>query len=200
MIRTSGAEALAGALLRTPSPPLALVAFVTVWMLVALTTGFSLPYRLEVPAGEQVLDSAAVAALLVPIALSGAALNEGPHHLVVGGSRELTETRLLLVVILLLANMLSGLLLAAVTPLPSAPYLRDIAILWGAHVAAMCTVGPTAAWTFPVVVLAIFSLPGVVPLHANLLFSTDGHGLLAVLVVLSASTMYLARGSRQSKF
>lgn len=100
------------------------------------------------------------------------------------------------------AVLVRGIVLAAVTApsilmgalviqwLPSGVPLRHVAFLWlGLHsigVLAVCWIGESVAGVLPPVLIALATLPNVVPWSANVVFNVKAGNLLAGVAVVAA--------------
>lgn len=141
-----------------------------VWLAVALGAGIALPFNFPYQARDEVIDTAVVIVLLVPIVLAGQVLDERPASAVRTAARRLWAERLPWVSIFLAQSGLGALLVTALAPVPVGLVLADALLLAAGVVLGYVALGPTLAWVPVTVVVALASTPGLVPAPVNLFY------------------------------
>lgn len=152
---------------------LTVVGITAVWLSVALGARIALPVNFPYQARHEVIDTAVVVVLLVPIVLAAQVLDERPASAVRTAARPLGAERLIWVSIFLAQSVMGALLVTALAPVPADLVLADSLLLSAGVVLGSVWLGPARGWGPVTVVVALASTPGLVPASANLFYVTS---------------------------
>lgn len=180
------------------------VCVLVAWLAVLALTRVGIPAvnpRLDV--ADRPLETLGTVALAAPAALQAAMLNNTPSWLAATSPRSPSALRgYWLLFILAVSCAFSGLW---VLTLPSSVPQTHAFAVWSLTLGSAMLSGTLLRFdlgaVIPLLMLATFSLGGLVPFEANLLFNvtlTRETGWTAALVLIAAAGAYVALGDRQS--
>lgn len=174
------------------------LASASTWLGVAVLAAVSLPLRYPLQAGGQMVDSAVVVALLLPVSVMARVLDEGAPHLIAAAARPLHTTRLVSASGYLLASVGGAALTGPLAPVPPLLVIADALLFAALTVAGVGLLGSRLGWFLPLACALVASAPRLVPWQTNLLYRQDTADLLlatAAVVAVAGVALYLRHGS-----
>jgi hypothetical protein len=160
-----------------------------VWIVIALAASIALPFNFPYQAGEEVIDTAVIIVLLVPIVLSAQMLDERPASAVRTAARRLRAERFMWASVFVAQTALGALLVTALAPVPAGLVLADSLILAAGVILGFSWLGPARGWMPIALVTAAASTPGLVPSTVNVFYMT---ALLPLTRWTAATSIVLA--------
>jgi hypothetical protein len=176
------------------------VAGVAAWIAAALSSWVTIPLMYPYEDPRTFVTTGAVAGLIVPLAVCGIVLDEGPPALLASAGRTLALWRVGWAV-----GYIAGMSALAwvesrfILPISIGTFVADALFVASAAVCGVGLVGLRGGWLLPAVVIAVFSVPGLVPWTWNWIYRTDEVGHMLVVGLASAGVgvaMFAAGGSR----
>lgn len=160
-----------------------------VWLVVALAASIALPFNFPYQSREEIIDTAVIIVLLVPIVLSAQILDERPASAVRIAARPLHVERFMWASVFVAQTALGALLVTALAPVPAGLVLSDSLILAAGVMLGFSWLGPARGWIPVTLVVAMASAPGLVPATVNVFYMT---ALLPATSWTAASSIVLA--------
>ncbi len=143
------------------------------WIGTILVAAVSVPLKFPYEVAGTIIDSASVVGLLVPVAVVGLCLREGPRHLVLGAARPLWPQRLALALACTSAVCAGAWALTVLANLPTAVILLDAQLYVGLLLVSTSLGGVTLGWVTPLALTLVMSAPGLIPWQWNFLYNQD---------------------------
>lgn len=168
------------------------------WIGTILVAAVSVPLKYPYEAAGTIIDSASVVGLLVPVAVVGLCLREGPRHLVLGAARPLWPQRLALALACSTAVFAGAWTLALLADLPTTVVLLDAQLYFALLLVSTSLWGVALGWVTPLALALLMSAPGLIPWQWNFLYNQDVtlERWAAVAAVLAVGlSAYAWRGS-----
>lgn len=160
------------------------------WLGVFLFGAVALPWRYPSEVLGTVIATGLVIGLLLPAVAFARLLDEGPAHLVLTASRRLASTRMLWSLLLIACQAgIATLAAAGMSATPPLLVVADAVLLTAAAVLSVALFGLAAGWLLPLILVSVFTAPGVVPWNANILYL---HTLAPVTAGVAAATSTIA--------
>lgn len=171
----------------------------TSWAAVSLFAAITVPIKYPYEAIGTVVDSGVVVGLLVPIAVSGTILFEGPADLVRLAARDLALPRAALLACVYAMTCAAAGVTAVLASLPVAVVVVDALLLVALLAVGVSLLGVGLGWLLPGACAFAFSAPGLVPWDLNVLYRRDVSATYLAIVAIAlliGTIAYALRGSR----
>lgn len=172
---------------------------VAAWLGVSLFAAVTVPIKYPFEAVGTVVDSGVIVGLVVPIAVMGTVLHEGPRDLVAAAARSLLLPRLALLGALYTTVAVASLIAALLASLPVVIVIVNSLLLAALLTIAVSFIGVGLGWILPVACTFVFSAPGLIPWDYNAMYRRDVSGAYVGVLVTSlviGAVAYATRGSR----
>ncbi|WP_418058483.1 hypothetical protein [Pimelobacter simplex] len=169
------------------------------WAAVSLFAAITVPLKYPYEAIGTVVDSGVIVGLIVPIAVSGTVLFEGPRDLVRLSARSLAPPRIPLLAAVYAVTCLAAGVTAWAAALPVAVVVVDAMLLAALLAVGVSLLGVGLGWILPGLCTFVFSAPGLIPWDYNVLYQRDVSAtyLVGVAVALIVGLVaYALCGSR----
>lgn len=167
------------------------------WFALAVISNARLPFRFPFAEHDDMIDSAVVVGLVLPLSVMARMLDEGAPHLVAGASRRLVEARCAWAVAFLCVTSLGAVGAWLVSPVPFDLFMSDALFFGFAMVLGVGLLGSRLGWLVPTTITFLASAPGIVPWQANLLYREDMTSTLLLFVAIvgfAAMVAYVRNG------
>jgi hypothetical protein len=149
------------------------------WIAVVLASAITVPLKYPYEATDDLIDSGVVGALLLPIIVGGRVLREGPAEQVLTRARGLSWWRFAAGTFFVVASAGQSAVASLLMPVNHAQVLLDALVLTSAGLVSAALLGVQFLWLVPVLAVATSSIPGLMPLHLNLLYRLSAQNELA---------------------
>jgi hypothetical protein len=164
-----------------------LVIGVASWTAVVLASAITVPLKYPYEATSDLIDSGVVAALLLPILVGGRLLREGPAEQIVTRARGLSGWRFAAATLFIATSGSLSALASLLIPVDREQVVLDATALACVGLVSAALLGVQLLWLIPALVVAVSSIPGLMPLRLNLLYRLSAHtDLAATAAALSA--------------
>lgn len=168
------------------------------WLTLAAYLALGLPLFYPYQIHEGVVDSGVVVGLVLPVCVASRLLEEATPFLARTTSRSLSTDRSLWSLVFVGFTAFAASIVAIGTPVPFGLFVADSMLLSALAVLGSGLVGGSATWIGPLVFAITLSIPGLVPLKWNLLYSQEAAAstlLVAAIALGPALAVYTCRGS-----
>ena len=175
------------------------VAGVAAWIAAGLLNWVTIPMMFPDQDPRTFITSGALAGLILPLAICGILLDEGPAALIASAGRALGPTRVSWAGGFVASMVAFAWIESWFVPISTSIFVADALFLASATVCGISLVGLRGGWLLPALVIGICSVPGLVPWSWNWVYRPDQEGPMfgvGLIVALIAMATFAVCGSR----